>query len=91
MQITKEEIRQTAALARLTLSPAQAETLAAELGQLLTYMEQLGELDGPETEAPALSNVWREDTLYPALPRESLLEQAPRQDKGCILVPQILE
>ncbi len=46
----------------------------------------------PATSHPIpLSNVWREDEVGPTLDRDEVLAQAPAQQDGMFLVPQILE
>ena len=46
----------------------------------------------PATSHPIpLSNVWREDVVGPTLDRDEVLAQAPAQEDGMFLVPQILE
>ena len=44
MSITQEQVEKVALLARLRLSPDELETMTAQLGQILDYMELLSEV-----------------------------------------------
>ena len=55
-------------------------------------MSEVATPDVPATSHPIpLANVWREDEVGPTLDRDEVLAQAPAQDRGMFLVPQILE
>ena len=43
--LNKAEVAHIAALARIRLADAELEPLAAELSQILSWVEQLGEID----------------------------------------------
>ena len=45
MSVDKERVAQIAKLARLRVPDSQQEALAGELNNILTWVEQLGELD----------------------------------------------
>ena len=81
-------------LSRLQLSPAELDSLTAELGQIVDYVEQLGELDTenvePMAHAVELENVFREDAPRASVPREQILANAPQQDDECYRVPPVL-
>ncbi|MBI1320814.1 MAG: Asp-tRNA(Asn)/Glu-tRNA(Gln) amidotransferase subunit GatC [Candidatus Hydrogenedens sp.] len=93
-EITKADVEYVAGLAQLSLSDAAKEKLARELGDILTYIEQLNELDTegiePMMHAMPLTNVLREDKVEPCLPRELALKNAPNTDGEYFLVPKIL-
>jgi aspartyl-tRNA(Asn)/glutamyl-tRNA(Gln) amidotransferase subunit C len=86
MELTIDDVRHVAALARLGLSDAEAEQLRTDLSSILEHMQALGELDtdaiAPTAQTIAVSNVWREDDVQPSLPRELVLLNAPRQRNG---------
>jgi aspartyl-tRNA(Asn)/glutamyl-tRNA(Gln) amidotransferase subunit C len=75
------EVRSIAHLARLQLSEAELTTLTGQLGAILHYMEQLGQLDTSAVEPLAhaldVKNVFREDEPVPSLPIEEALANAP--------------
>lgn len=93
-QITKADVEYVAGLAQLDLDDAAKERLVRELGDTLSYIEKLNELDTSNVEpmmhAMQLTNVFREDVVEPSLPREEALKNAPNTDGEYFLVPQIL-
>jgi aspartyl-tRNA(Asn)/glutamyl-tRNA(Gln) amidotransferase subunit C len=95
MKITREQVEHVAKLARLALSNEEKERFAAQLSQILTYVEKLNELDTsgvePTSHVIPLSNVFREDRSRPSLPREKLLQNAPESEGGFFRVPKIIE
>jgi aspartyl-tRNA(Asn)/glutamyl-tRNA(Gln) amidotransferase subunit C len=84
-----------AKLARLALTPEEKASFAAQLGDVLRYIETLGEVDVSAVEATAhafpLSNVWREDAAEPGLPVEKALANAPAQRDNMVAVPKVVE
>jgi len=95
MKITSEEVRETAALARLELSDEELHRLTRELDAILGYMEQLAGLnvDGvePTTHAVPLDLPLRADELGPMLDVEQALADAPRRHGELFEVPKIIE
>ena len=93
-EITKTDVEYVAGLAQLELDDAAKARLAKELGDILTYIEKLNELDTegvePMMHAMPLTNVLREDKAEPSLPREEALKNAPNTDGEYFLVPKIL-
>lgn len=94
-RLTDSEVRAVAHLARLKLTGEEVERFTQQLGEILTYVEQLGEVDTdgvePMAHAIELSNVLRADEPHNSLPREAALGNAPQTDGRYFLVPQILE
>ncbi len=94
MSLSREDVEKVALLARLLLSGEQTDRMARQLGQILEYVEQLGELDTEGVEPLAhpleLSNVFAPDQVQPSLPRERVLAEAPKHDGECFLVPAVL-
>lgn len=88
------EIHRLAALARIGVSDEQAVHLAAELGQIVGFVEQLSAVDISDTlptdQVTGLVDVWREDIVKPSMPRELLLSNAPEQKDGYIVVKRVL-
>ena len=93
--LSRETVVKVARLARLKLTPAEIDDYVGKLGQVLGYVEMLDEVDvtdiEPMVHAIELTNVLREDTLVPSLPRADGLKNAPKQDGRYFLVPAILE
>lgn len=95
MDISHKEVEHVAKLARLEVSEEEKVLFARQLSAILSYMDQLKELDttGVEPTATVLpaANVFREDEVRPSLPREQALANAPEQVDGFFRVPKILE
>ncbi len=94
MKITPDEVRATAALARLALTDEEVARLQRELDVILVYMESLAALDvagvPPMTHAVALDCPLRDDVPGPELGAEAALAAAPRPDGAFFQVPRII-
>lgn len=94
MAISPEEVKKVSLLGRLLLSEAELDKMTTQLGQILQYMELLGEVDtdGVEPMAHALdvADVFRDDEVRPGLDRQQALANAPHRDDACYLVPAVL-
>ncbi|MEX0939328.1 MAG: Asp-tRNA(Asn)/Glu-tRNA(Gln) amidotransferase subunit GatC [Pirellulales bacterium] len=94
MSITRDQIEKVALLARLELSPEEAEKLTSQIAAIVDYVDQLGELDTDQVEPLAhpldTSNVLAADEVQPSLSREDALRNAPRHDGEYYLVPPVL-
>jgi len=81
-------------LGRLLLSEEELDRMTTQLGQILGYMDLLGEVDtdGVEPMAHALhvSDVFRDDRVRPSLDRDRALANAPNRDDECYRVPAVL-
>ena len=95
MATTEIDVKYVAHLARISLSPAEEQKLAAQIGSILGYIEKLKQLDVSQVEPTAhavpLINVTRPDEIRPSLPTEEALRNAPAQANGLFLVPKIVE
>ena len=94
MNLTREDVEKVALLARLDLTDAELSLMTDQLGQIVAYVEQLGELDTADVEPMAhavdVTNIFRPDELRDSLPREAALSNAPKADGECYLVPAVL-
>jgi len=94
MAISPEEVKKVSLLGRLLLSEAELDKMTTQLGQILQYMELLGEVDtdGVEPMAHALdvADIFRPDEVRPSLDRQQALANAPHRDDACYLVPAVL-
>ncbi|ERN41678.1 aspartyl/glutamyl-tRNA(Asn/Gln) amidotransferase, C subunit [Rubidibacter lacunae KORDI 51-2] len=92
--LDSEQVRQVANLARMDISEDDEVQFVQQLGKILGYFEQLGELnteDLPPTARPIeVSNITRSDETQPYSDREVLLARAPEPDGDFFRVPQIL-
>ena len=89
------DVKYVAHLARLALSPEEEQKIGAQLGDILSYIEKLKEVDveGVEPTAHAFPqvNVTRPDQRSASLSQEEALRNAPAQANGLFLVPKIVE
>ncbi len=94
MSLSREQVEKVSVLARLKLSPAELETMTAQLAQIVGYVELLGELDTENVEPLAhaldIRNVFRDDTVGPSLTRDAALSNAPDHDGQYYHVPAVL-
>ncbi len=94
MGITKEEILHVVALARLEIREEETEAFAAQIGEILAYIDQLREVDTSGVPGTAhagfFKNAFREDEERAHLPREEALANAPEADGESFLVPRVI-
>ena len=95
MAITRDEVSHVARLARLALSPAEAETLGEQLANILEYIKQLDRLDTrgvvPTSHAVEMGTPFRDDAVRPFGDKEAILANAPDRDGDFFRVPRIIE
>lgn len=89
------DIHHVAHLARLELTDIEKAKFAAQLQDMLAYVDQLTEVDvagvEPTAHATPLTNVWRADEPQPSLDTETVLRNAPEAARGLFIVPKIVE
>ena len=92
--ITPAQVAKVAALARLTLTPAELQAYTSQLATILAHAADVAALDVadlPPTAHPLpLSNVTRPDQVRPVLARDEVLSAAPDPAEGQFRVPPIL-
>jgi aspartyl-tRNA(Asn)/glutamyl-tRNA(Gln) amidotransferase subunit C len=92
--ISLDQVRHVAKLARLALREDQLVKYAPQLGAILQYIEQINKMDKsavePMAHALPLHNVLREDVVEPSLPLEKVLKNAPQTDGPFFKVPKII-
>ena len=95
MKITEEQVEHVARLARLAISEKEKELFTRQLGEILTYIEKLKELNtskvDPTPHVLPMKNIFREDEVRPSLPREEILKNAPDRTEDFFRVPKIIE
>jgi aspartyl-tRNA(Asn)/glutamyl-tRNA(Gln) amidotransferase subunit C len=95
MHIDSEALHKIAHLARLEVGPDEEAALLDSLSSVLTWMEQLNELDTsavePLTHLTEGTNVLREDEAQETLSTAQALTNAPSQDGTYVRVPKVLE
>ena len=89
------DVKYVAHLARLSLTREEEQTLSAQLGSILGYIEKLKEVDvtgvEPTAHAFPLVNVTRPDETRPSISNEDALRNAPSKANGLFIVPKIVE
>lgn len=94
-EITKEQVKHVANLARLAITDEEVERMTKQLADIINYAELLNELDTdgvePTTHVLDLKNVMRKDEPREWIKKEDALKNAPDQQDGQFRVPSILE
>jgi len=89
------DIHRLAVLARLALTPEEESKFAAQLGDVLGYVELLKQVDvtgvEPTAHAFPIVNVWAEDVARPGLSAEAALRNAPAQRDQMFVVPKVVD
>jgi len=94
-EISEEEARHVAALAKLALSDQEIQRVGRELNRILEYFQQLQQL--PTDQVPTTShaiqmeNVCRGDEVAPSLDVEDAVSNAPDRADEFFRVPRIIE
>ena len=95
MKMTKEEVLYVARLARLDLDAESIDMFAAQIDEILGYIEKLNQVDTKGIKATShaisLTNAFRDDEQRPHLDREQVLANAPEKEEGCFVVPKIID
>ena len=91
MKISREEARRIADLAHLEFDEAGLERMAAEMSEILTYIDQLAEVDVSGVAAvPAMATPLRDDVPQAGVDRELVARNAPAWSDGFFLVPKVI-
>lgn len=95
MALDKATVAHIATLARIKLPEAEQEKMASELSHILTWIEQLGEVDTdgvePMASVVAMRLPMREDVVADGNRREEILADAPAAAHGFFTVPKVVE
>lgn len=95
MKFSKDTVDYIAKLARLELTKEENDKFTNELTNIVEYVEKLNELDisnvEPTNHILDVKNVLREDEIEKNYSREENLQNAPKEDDGCFVVPKIVE
>lgn len=93
--VSESDVRGIAEYARIGLTDDEVAQMTVDLNAIIESLKPITEydLEGVEpTFHPIgdLSNVMREDVVKPGFTQEAALENAPKQQDGCFLIPSIL-
>ncbi|CAN7327452.1 Asp-tRNA(Asn)/Glu-tRNA(Gln) amidotransferase subunit GatC [Phenylobacterium sp. LjRoot164] len=95
MAIDAATVRKVARLARIAEPEDKLEGLAKELTSIMTWIEQLGEVDTdgvePMTSAVAVTLPMREDVVTDGGDPAKVLSNAPKTVDGFFVVPKVVE
>ena len=95
MALDKGAVAHIAALARIRLKEDELEPLAAELSQILNWVELLAEVDtanvAPMTSVAVMTLPMREDEVTDGDRRDDILKNAPQSARGFFAVPKVVE
>ena len=95
MAVDKATVAHIAKLARIRIPEAQQDALAAELSNILGWVEQLGEIDtdgvAPMTSVVEMQLPMRDDVVSDGDCRDEVLQNAPEAPHGFFAVPKVVE
>jgi aspartyl-tRNA(Asn)/glutamyl-tRNA(Gln) amidotransferase subunit C len=95
MSVDRKTVRHIARLARIALAEDQVEPMAGELNNILSWIEQLSEVDVEGV--PPLTSVivqqlrMREDEVTEGDQADALMANAPESEDHFFVVPKIVE
>ncbi|KTT69439.1 Asp-tRNA(Asn)/Glu-tRNA(Gln) amidotransferase subunit GatC [Sphingomonas endophytica] len=95
MSVDTATVRRIAGLARIAITDEEAARLAPELGNILDFIEQLGEVDtagiAPMTAVIPNHLRLRDDVVTDGGIRDRVLANAPQAEHGFFTVPKVIE
>jgi aspartyl-tRNA(Asn)/glutamyl-tRNA(Gln) amidotransferase subunit C len=95
MSVDTVTVKKIASLARIAITEEDATRLAPELGNILGWIEQLGEVDtqGVEPMTAVIPNQLRlrDDVVNDGGIRDLLMQNAPQAEHGFFTVPKVIE
>jgi len=94
-QITTDTARKVARLARIRVADDRLPVLAQQLGSILTFMEQLNDVDvdgvAPMTSVVPMTLRLRADQVTEGDAQPQVLANAPEAREGFFAVPRVVE
>ena len=95
MPLDKATVANIAHLARMRLEEAELEALAGELSNILTWVEQLDEVDtkdvAPMASVAEIALRWRADLVDDGGITEKVVANAPEGRESFFAVPKVVE
>jgi len=95
MAIDAEIVRKVARLARIAEPEEKLEPLAKELNGIISWIEQLGEVDTdgvePMTTSVAMTLPMRDDVVTEGGDPAKVLSNAPKAARDFFIVPKVVE
>lgn len=95
IMITKAEIEKLADLARIKVSEDEKESLANDIGAILSYVDEIKKINmdiDAKSDVGAISNVAREDVVVSSSPQtiENIMNESPDREGDFIAVKKII-
>ncbi|MGX1099923.1 Asp-tRNA(Asn)/Glu-tRNA(Gln) amidotransferase subunit GatC [Amorphus sp. MBR-141] len=95
MSVDSGTVKHVASLARIAVTPEEAERLTAELNGILAFVDELAEVDvtdvPPMTAVVATAMKMREDKVTDGNRLDDVMSNAPDSEDGYYLVPKVVE
>ncbi len=95
MKIDESTVRHIARLARIRISDDEAKALESELGAILSWVEQLGEVDTrdvpPMTRVVEMTLKERPDVVDDGGCPDDIVANAPAREDHFFVVPKVVE
>jgi aspartyl-tRNA(Asn)/glutamyl-tRNA(Gln) amidotransferase subunit C len=95
MSIDKATVEKIAHLARIEVAESDLEPMAAELSNILDWVEQLSKVNTDDV--PPMTSVveaqlpWRKDEVTDGNRLDDILANAPEAEHGFFAVPKVIE
>ncbi len=94
-EIDLKQVRYTAHLSRLKLTPEEEEKFTEQLAKILSYVNKLREVNTknvpPTFHVLPVKNIFREDELRSSLSQKETLSNAPEHKYNQFQVPRIIK
>jgi aspartyl-tRNA(Asn)/glutamyl-tRNA(Gln) amidotransferase subunit C len=94
VELSHEEVRRIAELAKLELTDAEVALYAGQLSSILQYFQRLQQVNTSHIEPTAsvlpLKNIFREDVATPPLDPADVVKNAPAAEYDQFLVSAVL-
>lgn len=95
MSLDEADVARIARLARIEIDPEKRTALAAELSNIMGWIEQLNEVDTenvpPMTSVSETSPTLRADEVTDGDKVDDILQNAPEQQDAHFVVPKVVE
>jgi aspartyl-tRNA(Asn)/glutamyl-tRNA(Gln) amidotransferase subunit C len=95
MSVDIETVRRVARLARIAVTPEEAERMTGELNAILGFVEQLNEVDvtgvEPMTSVTPMEMKKRQDVTADGDRAADIVANAPASEENFFLVPKVVE
>ncbi|MGO4831146.1 Asp-tRNA(Asn)/Glu-tRNA(Gln) amidotransferase subunit GatC [Rhizobiaceae sp. 2RAB30] len=95
MSVDTDTVKRVARLARIAVTPEEAERMTGELNTILGFVEQLNEVDvtgvEPMTSVTPMAMKKRQDAVTDGNKADDIVANAPATEENFFLVPKVVE